>query len=120
MRYGKRTYGGARLMLVIPTALPAKMRGRVVELRGLYTKPESRGVGDAINLMLATTTEADMGGYFLFLAVEPAAGTDRQRLLNLYLRHGFLPIQADPLLMTRPCVSARAAVAADKEARAMH
>lgn len=108
MKYGARSHEGATLTLAVPTALPKHMRGPIVELRALHTKPDQRGNGYAAFLMLQTTIEADMAGYFLFLAVEPE-GVDRQRLISLYGRNGFIPIQAEPLLMIRPPIGVRMA-----------
>lgn len=104
MRYGERTNGAARLILAVPTALPRHMRGPIVEIREFSTDRGSRGLGHATALMLATTLEADMGRYILFLCVEPEDDTDKQRLLSFYERHGFVAIQADPILMARPPV----------------
>ena len=108
MRYGTRIEGHASLKLAVPTALPSAMRGKVVELRSLRTEPDHRGEGHATNLMLATTLEADMHRYFLFLHVKPDEDgpLDEARLANWYNKFGFTTIQADPLLMVRPHVGA--------------
>lgn len=111
MKYGERRFGGARLRLTVPSALPAHMRAKIAELRGLHTAPGQRRQGHANQLMLNVALEADLGKFFLFLAVEPAEGDDgmdKQALMEFYNRHGFVPIQAEPLLMVRPCVSQRA------------
>ena len=104
LKYGERKHGGARLTLARPRALPEHMRGPIVEVRGLRTAVAARGRGDAGALMLETTVEADVAGVVLFLCVEPEEGVERDRLLAFYVRNGFLPIQAEPLLMVRPHV----------------
>lgn len=104
MRYGERVNGAARLILAVPTALPRHMRGPIVEIREFQTDRGARGLGHATNLMLQTTMEADLGKYFLFLCVEPEDDADKQRLLTFYERHGFLAIQAEPILMIRPWI----------------
>lgn len=107
MKYGERRHGGARLTLARPRSLPEHMRGPIVELRGFRTEVAKRGRGDAAALMLATTVEADMAARMLFLCVEPEPSTDRARLVNFYVRSGFVPVQSDPLLMVRPHVGMR-------------
>ena len=108
MKYGPRTNDGASLKLAIPTALPLEMRGRVVEVRSLRTMPDKRGQGHASDLMLGVCVEADLSKTFLFLAVEPDEDgpLDTKALCQFYMRFGFLPIQSDPPLMTRPYVGA--------------
>jgi N-acetylglutamate synthase-like GNAT family acetyltransferase len=108
MKYGTRIEGHASLKLAVPTALPQNIRGRVVELRSLRTHPDHRGAGEATKLMLATTVEADMHRYFLMLHVQPDEDSplDQAGLANWYHKFGFSTIQADPMLMVRPCVSA--------------
>lgn len=107
MRYGTRIEGHASLKLAVPTALPDNMRGNVVELRSLRTDPDHRGQGDATKLLLSAIMEADINRYFLFLHVQPDEDgpLDKSALANWYHRFGFTTIQADPLLMVRPCVS---------------
>lgn len=112
MKYGTRSEGHASLRLSVPSALPDKMRGDVVELRGLRTHPDHRGNGDATRLMLSTTLDADMWRYFLFIHVEPEDDSplDKAALANWYHKFGFVTIQADPLLMVRPNVGAMGAM----------
>lgn len=103
---GPRANAYASCKLAIPTALPAEMRGPVVELRSLKTRKDKRGMGFAKALMTAVCTEADERRRFLFLRVEPEDGTDTEALANFYIRNGFQPIQAEPLLMLRPFAGA--------------
>jgi N-acetylglutamate synthase-like GNAT family acetyltransferase len=106
MKYGPRTEGHSRLSLRPPTSLPFHMRKRVVELYGLETDPDYRRRGDATELMLTVCVEADMNKTFLFLAVVSNGGMEQADLAAWYARFGFLPIQAKPLLMTRPYAGA--------------
>jgi hypothetical protein len=95
---GKRTYATTSLRLVRPQALPKHMQGDVVELIGLETPEADQGKRQASNLMLSVCCEADLNSKFLLLAVEG----DKQRLARFYNGFGFVPIQAEPLLMVRP------------------
>lgn len=107
MKLGPRSNDQASLRLVKPRALPAHMHGDIVELTGLRTSPAHRQQGHATDLMLDVCLEADMAQRFLFLCVEPDGGMEINDLAKFYVRHGFMPIQADPLLMIRPHVAVR-------------
>jgi hypothetical protein len=111
MKYGTRIEGAASLKLAIPTALPDHMRGQVIEVRSLRTEPTERNKGAASDLMLSVCLEADMARKFLFLCVEPDIDSpvDETGLVNFYMRFGFMPIQAKPILMTRPFAGAMGA-----------
>jgi len=100
---GLRTFEMASLRLCKPRALPPEMQGDVVELHSLSTPVDYRRMGHASQLMLSVCCEADLARKFLFLCVEPN-GVEKQVLLDFYLNFGFVPIQADPLLMVRPFV----------------
>jgi N-acetylglutamate synthase-like GNAT family acetyltransferase len=111
MKYGERSFAHAKLRLCAPTSLPVHMRGSIVEVRSLRVPTAHRREGMANQLILNLTAEADINKAFLFLAVEPAGdgGPDRAELASFYDRHGFIAIQAEPLLMVRPCVGVRGA-----------
>ena len=106
MTPGTRTHGHASLKVGVAKALPQAMRRQVMEVSAVRTEPEYRNRGDAGALMFATCTDADLAGKFLLVHVEPAPDSplDQQRLAEFYARFGFAPIQADPLLMVRPCI----------------
>lgn len=105
---GIRTNDHASLKVRVPTALPMHMRGKVREIVSLETEAEHRGKGYAKDLLARICISADLSDTWLMLVAEPGDdGTDKQRLLNLYSRAGFAPIQADPILMVRPSVHAR-------------
>lgn len=113
LKLGTRRVAGSVLTLRKATALPAHMRGPIVELSNLRTERARRGQGRADELMQRTTVEADLAGAMLFLVVDPGDDeTDRDRLIAFYARNGFVPIQAEPLLMIRPHVGMRATGAA--------
>lgn len=105
MPVGLRNFGPASLKIGVPSALPHKMREKVRELSSFTTEAEHRGHGFARDLMAQVCFEADLSGTWLFLHVDPEDDTDRTRLANFYLSCGFEPIQAEPLLMIRRCVS---------------
>ena len=77
-----------------------------MEMSSVRTEPEYRGRGDASALVFATCGDADLSGKFLLVHVEPDADSplDKQALAEFYARYGFAPIQANPLLMVRPCI----------------
>lgn len=111
MKYGTRTHMGASLELGVAKALPVHMRGQILEISDVYTRPEFRRQGYASELLSSVTLEADLAGKTLLLAVGDGliGGADRQGLIDLYGRHAFIQIQADPLLMARPPISMRLA-----------
>jgi len=106
MTPGIRHYGHASLKVGVAKALPVAMRRQVLEVSSVRTEPEYRGRGDASALVFATCTDADLAGKFLLVHVEPDPDSplDQQALAEFYARYGFTPIQADPLLMVRPCI----------------
>lgn len=110
MNLGPRTNDHASLKLVKPRALPPHMQGDVVELTGLRTAPAHRGQGYAGDLLRDVCLEADMAQRFLFLCVNPGGGLTLKDLTQFYMRHGFMPIQANPILMIRPPVAVRGMV----------
>lgn len=108
MMLGTRKHGHASLKLAHPTALPDAMRDGVVELRSLRTDPAYRGLGEASMLLAKTTVEADIAKRFMMLWVKPDddGPMDTEALAKFYTDHGFITIQADPVLMVRPYVGA--------------
>ena len=103
---GTRKLGHATCKLCVPKALPADMRTDVVELINLKTKPNKRGQGCAKALLASVCNEADQAKRFLLLQVRASGPMGLQDLANLYIRNGFQPIQAEPLLMLRPFAGA--------------
>lgn len=111
MRYGTRRYGGATLEVGVAKALPVHMRKGIVMISKVFTDPAFRRQGHAQTLLGEITVEADIARKMLLLKVgdghEDAA--TKQQLLNWYERNGFMPIQAEPLLMVRPHVGMKGA-----------
>jgi predicted GNAT family N-acyltransferase len=104
MILGTRKLGPASLRLCRPSALPDTMQMDVVELVGLATEASERRKGHATSLMLQTCCEADIARKFMMLCVD---ADDKQKLMEFYNGFGFVPIQAEPLIMVRPYVGAR-------------
>jgi ribosomal protein S18 acetylase RimI-like enzyme len=95
--------GPASCWVAPSKALPARLRGRVLELSGLHVEPERRHEGWGTALMRLVCAEADAEGAALLLCVEPSDSTmSREQLAAWYASHGFTQIQAEPLLMARP------------------
>ena len=92
---GQRTHASASLELVQSTALPVRMRGKVRELVRLYVPDADRLKGYASQLLHDVCREADKANVILFLT---AASPE---LCAYYTRFGFMPIQAQPILMAR-------------------
>ena len=103
---GTRKLGHATCKLCVPKALPSDMQTDVVELINLKTKPNKRGQGYAKALLASVCNEADQAKRFLLLHVKPDKPSDIEALANFYIRNGFQPIQAEPLLMLRPFAGA--------------
>jgi len=107
---GIRQNEHARLKVGIPKALPLYMRAKIREVSGVETDADHRGKGYARSLLARVCISADLDDTWLLVHVEPGDDTtDKARLLKLYLSLGFVPFQADPLLMIRQSAHARAA-----------
>lgn len=109
MKYGKREYLGASLELCVATALPMHMRRGIIQLTKLRTDPQFRRQGYAHMLMMLVCAEADVAGKMLLLKVGDGeiGGASKQQLLLFYQRFGFVPVQAEPMLMARSPIAAR-------------
>lgn len=103
MKYGRREYMGASLIVAVARALPMHMRNRVMMITKLETPTQFRRQGYANTLLGLVAAEADIAGKTLMLKVGDGmiGGADKQSLVQFYQRHGFVPIQAEPLLMAR-------------------
>lgn len=80
------------------------MRTQTRELSALEVPVESRRAGHATALMHDVCSEADEAGITLVLFVQPFNDPDmsRAQLAAWYARSfGFVPIQAEPMLMAR-------------------
>lgn len=99
MPVGPRAYAAASARIAVPVALPHHLRAKVREL--VAVRSDNPGHGDADNLLTVICSEADRTTTALMLTVEPQGDTDKGRLARWYQSHGFTPIQAKPLLMSR-------------------
>lgn len=112
MNPGTRTLGDASLTIGVCKALPPEMRPVTRELSELLVPVASRHEGQATRLMHQVCDEADKERITLVLFVDPFDEPDlgRSQLADWYARRfGFIPIQADPLLLARmpgstPCM----------------
>lgn len=96
MAVGVRKHASASARIAVPKSLPMHLRARVREI--VAVKSINPGNGEADALLTDICTEATATGTTLMLMVD---GGDKERLANWYIRHGFAPIQAAPLLMAR-------------------
>lgn len=102
---GFRRVGGASLRLRIPQSLPKHMHDKMREVVELKTDPSLRKRGYATSLMHSVCRDADK--YVRILLLYPKAFQDEQglndgQLQDWYSRQfGFMPIQANPVLMAR-------------------
>lgn len=103
MKYGTREHMGASLKVGVASGLPVHMRGDIIEISSVFTKPQFRRQGYASELIAQVALEADLARKMLLVRVDEGliGGADKQALINLYGRHGFVPVQAEPLLMVR-------------------
>ena len=99
---GTRANDHASLQVKAPSALPLEMRARIREVTAVQTDPEHRGKGHAKDLLERVCIAADLSDTWLLLHVEPSDDdTTMPGLIKLYTRFGFVPFQAQPLLMIR-------------------
>lgn len=104
---GFRRVGGASLRLRVPKGLPEHMQINMREVVELKTAANLRKRGYATTLMHSVCREADRHGRILLLYpkafhLEEGVGLDDGQLHDWYTRSfGFMPIQANPILMAR-------------------
>ena len=105
MKRGKYTEGGASCKLAYCQGLPANMRGGILEILSLETKPEERGKGHAKRLIAKICGLADLNRVTLLAMPLPfgITGLSKTELIAFYQQAGFFSIQDSPaLLMARP------------------
>lgn len=104
MRRGKYKHGAASCKLAYSQALPAHMRGRILEILSLEVPPESRGKGHARGLINDICLQADANRVILLAMPQPFGelGLTLTGLVSFYKKAGFFCIQDSPkLLMAR-------------------
>ncbi len=97
MKTGKRQRGAASLNVGYSQAIPAHMRGKVLEVSHVHTDEVHRGKGQATQLLMDVCDEADTDDVVLMLMPNGEAW-----LVDWYEKFGFVEIQEYPLLMARP------------------
>ena len=105
MRRGKYKHGAASCKLAYSQALPAHIRGNVLEILNLETPLESRGKGYAKGLIADICLQADANRITLLAMPKPFGelGLTLTGLVSFYKKAGFFCIQDSPsLLMARP------------------
>jgi GNAT superfamily N-acetyltransferase len=105
MKRGIYTQGGASCKLAYSQAVPAHMRGGILEVLSLETKPEHRGKGHAKALIAKICGLADFNRVTLLTMPLPfgTSGLSKTELIAFYQQAGFFCIQDSPaLLMARP------------------
>lgn len=104
---GFRRVGGASCRLRVPDGMPKHMQDNMREVVEVKTVANLRKRGYATTLMHSVCREADRQGRILLLFpkafhVEEGVGLDDGQLHDWYTRSfGFMPIQANPILMAR-------------------
>ena len=101
MKPGTYTSGHASCKLRYSQAVPANLRGRLLEVTRLYTPEQHRGKGHAAKLIEKITRYADSDRITLLLMPKPygESALDVSELLQFYARFGFVELQAEPVLL---------------------
>lgn len=105
MKPGARMHGPASLRLSFNTAVPAHLRGGLLEITHVVTPEEERGKGYASMLLQKVCAEADAAGKVLLLNPKPydTPQLSADELTAWYEGFGFDVIQEQPArLMARP------------------
>lgn len=101
MMLGSRRHKSASLRLTVPGCLPAEMHNGVREITSL--EATERRQGHATELMQSVCNEANHKR--MVLLVQPDAyadGLETDALIEFYARLGFVRLQDEPVLMSRP------------------
>lgn len=105
MKPGLRMHGPASLKLSHNTAVPAHLRGGLLEITHVTTPEQHRKQGYASILMQKVCAEADAAGKVLILIPHPfEIAMSQAELTDWYSRYGFDVIQERParLMARRP------------------
>ncbi len=106
MKTGTRTHGPASLKLSYSMAMPANLRGGLLEVSHVLTPESDRGQGHASRLIEQVCAEADAAGKLLLVRPLPfdVPELTQDQLTDWYLGFGFLVLQENPvrLLVRRP------------------
>lgn len=124
MKPGTRTHGPSSLRLSFNTAVPAHLRGRLLEVSHVLTPDGQRGQGYASLLMQKVCAEADAAGKLLMLTPQPfdVPELSKDQLTDWYLGYGFEVLQEKPvrMLVRQPGAKPRAKIKPLAYAMGMH
>jgi predicted GNAT family N-acyltransferase len=95
MKPGTITLGNASLHIGYPQIIAANQRGHAREITGFIVPEEHRGKGEGSALLQDVCEQADQDKLLLIITA------DTLRLASFYAKHGFVAIQANPILMAR-------------------
>lgn len=95
MKPGKYHHGPASCRLKYSPAIPAHVRGHMLEIVSIFTPEAERGKGYASAMLRDICQQASQEGKALMLMPETVD------LASWYSRHGFKVVQDKPLLMAR-------------------
>jgi GNAT superfamily N-acetyltransferase len=101
MKPGTYTSGHASCKLRYSQAVPANLRGRLLEVTRLFTPEQHRGKGHATKLIEKLARYADADRITLLLMPKPygESAPDVFALLQFYARHGFIELQDKPVIL---------------------
>lgn len=95
MKPGTIELGNASIRVGYPQIIAPNQRGHARELTEFFVKEDHRGKGEGSVLLNEICEQADQGKLLLIIVA------DSLRLASFYARHGFIAIQANPILMAR-------------------
>lgn len=95
MKPGTIELGNASVRVGYPQIIAPNQRGHARELTEFFVSEEYRGKGEGSALLKEVCEQADQGKLMLIMIA------DSLRLASFYARHGFIAIQANPILMAR-------------------
>lgn len=101
MKPGTYTSGHASCKLRYSQAVPAHLRGRLLEVTRLHTPEQHRGKGHATKLIEKITRYADCDRITLLLMPKPygESALGVSELCEFYARFGFTELQVQPVLL---------------------
>ena len=124
MKPGTRMHGPASLRLSFNTAVPAHLRGGLLEVSHVLTPEQHRKQGYASLLMQKVCAEADKASKVLILMPQPfdVPELSKDQLTDWYAQFGFDVIQEKPtrLMARKPGAEHRAKIKPLAFAMGMH
>lgn len=124
MKPGTRTHGPSSLKLSFNTAVPANVRGGLLEITHVLTPDGERNKGYASLLMQKVCVEADEAGKLLLLRPQPfdMPELSKDQLTDWYNGFGFVVLQEKPvrLMVRQPGAALRVKIKPLAYAMGMH